>query len=121
MALVFKSSTPETFKIVGVDTDGRQRVATATRSDGRRWELKLTHPSGRTWSGDFHGHNILDALGELLNSKEDEYKAAKARGHKPEPQPYDYNRRVDEGTVNSVGVAPLQAYPVDWRAPRTRR
>lgn len=97
MVLTFRSSIPEVFKIVGRDTDGRERVATATRQDSQqpRWSLKLTHPSGRTWDGDFHGPNVLDALGELLNSKETEYKQARAAGHRPDRMLRDPNVRVD--------------------------
>lgn len=101
MVLTFRSSIPETFKVVGIDTDGRERAAVATRlPGGQRWELRLQHPSGRHWEGTFHGPNVLDALGELLNSKEVEYKQSKARGHKPEPNVYDGNRQV--GTVAPI-------------------
>ena len=98
MALTFRSSTPETFRIIGQDSDGGTRVAEATKVPGQtsRWDLRLTHQSGRNWQATFHGPNVLDALGELMNSKNSEFLQEKARGHRPEPQPYDHNRQLPE-------------------------
>lgn len=98
MALTFRSSTPEVFKIIGEDSDGSRRVAVATRVPGsqERWELQLTHPSGRNWSAVFNGPNVLDALGALVNDKNVEYRQERARGHKPEPPMYDHNRRLPD-------------------------
>jgi hypothetical protein len=98
MALTFRSTISETFKIIGQDSDGSRRVAVATRVPGQqaRWDLQLQHPSGRAWKGDFHGPNVLDALGELLTSKDIEYKQERNRGHRPEPKIYDANRQLPE-------------------------
>jgi hypothetical protein len=98
MVLTFRSSTPETFKIIGEDTDGSRRVAVATRIPGSqaRWDLQLQHPSGRAWNGVFNGPNVLDALGQLLNDKDVEYKQERARGHKPEPQMRDVNHQLPD-------------------------
>jgi hypothetical protein len=109
MVLTFRSTTPEVFKIIGEDSDGSRRVATATRVPGSqaRWDLKLEHPSGRSWKGDFTGPNILDALGELLNSKDIEYRQERNRGHRPEPSQFDYNRRLpDDGDIPSIVPIP---------------
>ncbi len=96
MVLTFKSSTPESFVLVGHDTDGSTRVARATRADGNKWDMRLEHPSGRNWNAQFYGPNVLDALAELLNDKDVEYRQEKARGHQPEPEVRDPNRRLDE-------------------------
>lgn len=103
MVLVFRSSLPEEFVVCGRDPDGRSRMATATRQSGAfNWELKLEHPSGRNWSGTYHGEAILDALSELLTSKEIEFRQARARGDRPEGQLYDHNRQVDDIAVSPI-------------------
>jgi hypothetical protein len=105
MVLTFRSTIYETFKIIGEDSDGSRRVAVATKdpANSRQWNLQLTHPSGRAWTGTFHGPNILDGLAELLNSKETDYIQAKGRGHRPEQAPFDYNRRISD----DAAVAPI--------------
>jgi hypothetical protein len=108
MVLTYRSTIAEKFKIIGEDSDGSRRVAVATKLPGQyaRWGLELQHPSGRTWRGDYTGTHILDALGELLNSKEGEYKQSKNRGHRPEPKVFDHHR--DPG-----GVAPITGIPTN--------
>jgi hypothetical protein len=103
MALTFRSSTPETFQIVGREPNGAQRVATATRVDGsgNRWNMQLQHPSGRSWKGDFHGQNVLDGLAELLNSKDVEYRQERSRGYRPEAPTRD-----NSVSVNIDGTSP---------------
>jgi hypothetical protein len=109
MTLTFRSTISETFIIIGEDSEGSRRVATATKnpSDQRRWDMLLEHPSGRNWSGTFHGPNVLDALGELLNSKDIEYRQERNRGHRPEPKPFDYNRRLPDDGI----IAPIVGNP----------
>jgi hypothetical protein len=99
MSLTFRSTISQVFKIIGEDTDGSRRVATATRIPGtqERWELQLTHPSGRNWSASFNGPNVLDALGALVNDKNVEYVQERSRGHKPEPKMRDMNRQLLDG------------------------
>jgi hypothetical protein len=105
MSLTFRSSTPQEFTITGRDPDGRTRTATATRERGDfNWNMRLQHPSGRNWQATYHGENILDALGELIVSKNIEYVQDKARGDRPPSQPYDHNRQVDS-------VAPIIPIP----------
>jgi hypothetical protein len=43
MALTFRSTIQEVFKIIGQDTDGSRRVAEATKVPGQtsRWDLKI--------------------------------------------------------------------------------
>ena len=91
MVLTFRSTIPERFELRGVDTNGRERVATATRESGNfAWNLRLEHPSGRNWSGSYRGEAVLDALGELMNSKNTEYLQERGRGYRQEPkQLYD--------------------------------
>lgn len=98
MVLTFRSSRSETYRIIGEDDDGSRRVAVATRMPGQmaRWDLKLEHPSGQNWSGTFTGSNVLDALGELLVSKEPEYIQSRGRGHRPPQMLRDDNRQVPE-------------------------
>jgi hypothetical protein len=105
MSLVFRSSIPEQFAIIGQDSDGNRRIATATKVDSQqtRWDLKLTHPSGRNWSGSFNGPNVLDALGELMSSKTIDYRQEKARGHRPEQPLFDHNRRLsDDDSITPI-------------------
>src|SRR3954447_8878171 len=103
MTLTFKSSLPQEFVICGRDDDGRTRMATASRESGDfNWKMRLEHPSGRNWEATYHGEAIVDALGELLASKEVEFKQAKGRGDRPQGQLHDHNRRVDD-----IAVAPI--------------
>src|SRR5207244_1312335 len=96
-------SLPEEFAVFGRDPDGRTRMATASRQRGDfAWKMKLEHPSGRNWDATYHGENVLDALGELLTSKEIEFRQAKGRGDRPQTQLHDHNRRVDD-----IAVAPI--------------
>jgi hypothetical protein len=97
MSLTFRSSIPQQFTIQGRDADGRVRTATATREHGDfNWNMRLQHPSGRNWDATYHGENILDALGELIVSKNIEYVQDKGRGDRPHTdQAYDHNRQVD--------------------------
>jgi hypothetical protein len=98
MVLVYRSTISEVFKIIGEDSDGSRRVATATRVPGsqERWDLRLTHPSGRNWNASFNGPNVLDALGALVNDKNVEYVQERSRGHKPEPPRRDMNRQIPD-------------------------
>jgi hypothetical protein len=106
MSLTFRSSTPQQFTITGRDPDGRVRTATATREHGEfNWDMSLQHPSGRNWQAAYHGEAILDALGELIVSKDMEFKQDKARGDRPHTdQGYDHNRQIDS-------VAPIIPIP----------
>jgi hypothetical protein len=71
MALTFRSSVNETFTLTGMDASGRKRIVTATKSPTDfHWQLRLTHPSGRNWPAQFHGGNVLDAMAELLTSRD---------------------------------------------------
>lgn len=110
MVLTFRSSRSEVFKIIGEDEDGSRRVAVATRMPGQmaRWDLKLEHPSGQNWSGTFTGSNVLDALGELLVSKESEYIQARGRGHTPAREARDTSVSVDEFGNNLT--SPVKRY-----------
>ena len=103
MTLKFKSSTPESFTLVGRDSHGRQGTVTATKHSGDfSWQMRLTHPSGENWDASFHGPNILDAMSELMRSKDPQYVQDRARQDRPRPPPFDYNRRV-EGEDFAVG------------------
>lgn len=97
MTLIFKSSTPERFEIRAIDSNGRARVAVATReSNAFNWDMRLTHPSGRHWPASYHGEAVLDALGALIESKHPEYVAEKGRGYRQEPAMRDPNHRLPE-------------------------
>ncbi len=96
MSLNFRSSTPEQFQIIGIDTSGRRRTVTATKEPGAfNWEMRLQHPSGRHWEARYHGPAILDAMGELMVSQDAEFVQDKARGDRPHEDRFDYNRSVD--------------------------
>ena len=104
MTLTYRSSIPEEFKIVGRDTSGRERVAVATREPGAfNWNMRLQHPSGRHWEGTYRGEAIIDALGELLCSKDSEFKQDKGRGDRPHTEPYDSNRRIENMPAPIIG------------------
>jgi hypothetical protein len=113
MTLTFRSSIPETWKISSVDTNGRERVAVATRNGGDfNWRMNLQHPSGRKWDATYHGNNIIDALGEFVNSKDVEYTQERGRGYKPLPtESFDYSRRLPEDGM----IAPVVASPRNRR------
>jgi len=97
MVLTFRSTVPEIWRISSVDSNGRERVATATKHQGDfNWQLKLQHPSGMQWQGSYHGTHVIDALGKLVNDKDSEYAAERGRGYKPEPGSRDTSVRVDE-------------------------
>ncbi len=99
MVLTFRSSIPESFTLIGVDSDGRKRVCVASKNDDDfHWQLALSHPSGQTWSGSFHGPNVLDALTEMLASKDSEFKQDRARGDRPHEERFDPNRAVNDGS-----------------------
>jgi hypothetical protein len=119
MALTFRSSTPEQFHLVGIDEHGRRRDAVATkRPDGRSWDMKLTHPSGRNWQASYHGRRgVLDALGELLNSQDAEFVADRARGDRPhgDRMARDTSQPVDEAG-NVLGAEPaMNERDFRWR------
>jgi hypothetical protein len=99
MTLTYRSTIPERFEIRGVDTNGRERVATATRHAGDfHWKLRLQHPSGQFFDGSFRGEQVLSALSEMVNAHDSAYRQDRARGYRPEPKPRDYTRQVlDDG------------------------
>jgi hypothetical protein len=97
MTLTYKSSIPESFVLVGREPDGRERRVVATKESGAfNWNLRLQHPSGESWPGTYHGPNgILDAMAELMRSKDSEFKQDKARGDRPRQPAFDPNRSID--------------------------
>ena len=96
MTLTYRSSIPQSFTLIGRDPDGRQRSVTASKgSQDFYWNLHLRHPSGRNWQAQYRGEGVLDAMSELLNSKDAEFKLDKARGDRPHEEPLDRNRSVD--------------------------
>ena|SRR5215475_9681620 len=113
MPLKFKSSSPETFMLLGRDEHGRERIVTATKyADQFNWQLKLTHPSGQSWPGTFAapgGGNagIIDAMGDMMRSRDSEFVQDRARGDRPREQPRDNTRSVDGAP------APISAF--SWR------
>jgi hypothetical protein len=103
MALTFRSSTPEKFELVGTDPAGRRRVVTATKTPGAfNWDLRLQHPSGRNWQATYHGAGVLDAMGELMNSKNAEFLQDKARGDRPHEERFDDNRSIVDGDIPPI-------------------
>ena len=104
MVLTFKSTTPEIWRISSVDSNGRERVATATKHQGDfNWQLKLQHPSGMQWQGSYHGTHVIDALGKLVNDKDSEYAAERGRGYRPEPASRYAHVPVDD-RGNDIGA-----------------
>jgi hypothetical protein len=108
VTITYRSSIPQQFTLIGRDPDGRQRSVTASKgSQDFYWNLRLQHPSGRNWQAQYRGGGVLDAMCELLNSKDAEFTADRARGDRPHEEPVDHNRSV-EGTP-----APIAAFA--WR------
>lgn len=104
MVLSYRSSTPESFQIIGTDAAGRKRSVTATKHPGDfAWQLRLQHPSGRHWEASYHGNaGIIDAMGELMNSQDAEFRQDKARGDRPHQDGYDHNRSLTDGDIPPV-------------------
>jgi hypothetical protein len=102
MVLTFRSTGVRERIIVDREPDGRQRVARAVQSDynDRHWDLSLEHPSGEKFVGTFTGGSADDAtvaLTQMLMDRENDYRDDKARGDRRRPEPFDRNRRVDDG------------------------
>lgn len=109
MVLTFKSTTPETRTIIERQSDGRARVAVATRDTGstNRWELRVQHPSGDTWRGSFVGDNgeVNLALDQMLARTRPDFLSDAGRGDRPKSAPLDLNRSVNHA------VAPVRPIP----------
>jgi hypothetical protein len=100
MALTYRSTTPETITIVEQESDGRSRVAVATKNLNatKHWDLVVQNPSGETWPGSFTGDKaeVPLALAQMLARTENQFKSDRARGDRPAQPTYDHNRRVVE-------------------------
>ncbi|MES5485948.1 hypothetical protein QMZ05_24610 [Bradyrhizobium sp. INPA03-11B] len=108
MSLTFKSSRPESFRLVGTDANGRTRVATAQKQSGDfYWSLRLEHPSGRNWQAQYHGQAVLDALGELMRSKDNEYVQDRARGDRPHTDAADLNYAVNDVDPDGAPISSI--------------
>jgi hypothetical protein len=75
---------PRKIEIVLYDDQGNKRIAVAQRAHGRsaslaHWDLVLGHPSGRTWPASFDGNAVLDAMGALIEQKDNEYHTQRGR------------------------------------------
>jgi hypothetical protein len=105
---VFRSSSPERFELVGTEPSGRRRVVVAEKfPDDFNWKMRLIHPSGQTWPATFHGPNVLDAMAELLASKDVEFKQDASRGDRPPAEAKDTNVRVyDDGSLAAPQFLP---------------
>jgi hypothetical protein len=106
MPITWKSTGVRQRVIIDREPDGRQRVARATQSDynGRHWNLEVEHPSGEKFVGTFTGGTADEAsvaLVQMLMDREHEFQEDKERGDRRRAEPFDRNRRVDEGG-NSV-------------------
>jgi hypothetical protein len=109
---------PRKVQIILTDDAGRARVAVAERMRGNsqtaHWNLTLMHdPSGRSWPADFHGSNILDALGELIERKDHEF--FRHNGRAPNPMLPDRNVSVREtGHDTRAPVTTYSGKPVSF-------
>ena len=113
MVLTFKSSVPEVFTLMRTDADGAKTVATATKTENQgQWRLTLSHPS-QSWSRDFYGPNVLGGLSDFFVSKENDFRDARARGHRPRPEPIDRSQRFDE--VGNPAASPITMSQRDSR------
>jgi hypothetical protein len=109
---------PRKVQVILTDDNGHARVAVAERMRGNsnqaHWNLTLHHdPSGRSWPADFHGSNVLDALGELIERKDHEYHTHNGRA--PNPMMPDRNVSVREtGHDTRAPVTTLNGRPVSF-------
>jgi hypothetical protein len=109
MVITYRSTIPERFEISNVDQHGRKRSVTATKfSDDFSWNLRLQHPSGKHWDATYAGRaGILDAMGELLTSRDVEFVQDRDRGDRPPAEAPDRNRRVfNDGTFAEPTIIP---------------
>lgn len=110
----YRSTGTTSVIIIEQDSDGTRRVARAVQDDanGRMWRTQLEHPSGvRVCSNVFGGKDDASlALTHYLLATEPEWRAEKARGHRPAPSRTIADRTValDEGG-NVIGGAPVVA------------
>jgi hypothetical protein len=112
MVLTYRSTTPETRVIIERESDGRQRVARATKAADsfRQWDLRVEHPSGQVRTGIFRGDGaeVNLALAQMLSDSEAEWRQEKARGDRPAPGQRDLNAPVR--TTGEMGMAPVRTY-----------
>jgi hypothetical protein len=109
MVLTFKSTRPEKFELIGTDEHGRKRVCTAEKfPDDFSWKLQLRHPSGQTWEGAYAGRAVLDAMSEMLASRDPQYVQDRERGDRPPAgTATDRNRAVrEDGTFSAPHITP---------------
>jgi hypothetical protein len=106
----YRSTIAQAFVLSGRDEFGRVRVAEAVKqSDDRTWQMTLRHPSGQSWQARYSGDvGVLDALAELLNSKNNDYVADRDRGDRPrDVMSADRNRAVrEDGTFSAPTITP---------------
>jgi hypothetical protein len=110
MVLTFKSTRPERFTLVGEDEYGRERICVAEKApDDWNWSLRLVHPSGEMWEGAYAGRAILDAMSEMVASRDPQFVQDRENGDRPrQVMRTDRNRSVDD----SGNTAPDLSY---WR------
>jgi hypothetical protein len=104
MALVFKSSTPETLVFTRTDRDGNQSTVTATQVNGNRHDMVLVHPGGETFRRAHYGPGLMDGMSQFFVEHEGHYRDAKARGFRPRQPVYDHNRPINEAVSPIIPV-----------------
>jgi hypothetical protein len=109
MVLTFKSTRAEVFTISNTDEHGRTRTVTASKMpDDWNFKLTLRHPSGETWSGTYTGRaGILDAMAEMMTSRDAQFVQDRDRGDRPRPEAVDRNRSVrEDGSFSEPSIIP---------------
>jgi hypothetical protein len=101
MPLTYKSTIQEQLIVIDRQPSGRQRVGKAIQSEHNRkqWEIRIEHPNGEVHKATYYGgkYECGVAISDLLNRTENQYARERDRGDRPPPQPYDGNRRVNDG------------------------
>ena len=114
MSSGYRSTGTTEVIIVEQDSDGTRRVARAVQDSANpsMWRARLEHPSGNRECSPVYGGkgDASLALTHYLHATEMDWRAEKARGHRPAPSMVpDRNVAIDD-VGNVVGGAEVKGY-----------
>lgn len=110
MALTYKSTGTTEVIIIEKDSDGTRRIGRAIQDSANpsMWRAQLEHPSGTRPCSNVYGSrgDASLALSHYLHETEADWRAERARGHRPEQRMRpDHNVPLDENG-NAIGGDP---------------